>query len=233
MMMGDRRLEESERLALKRRLADQLRAAIEAASERDLTDGDLLDAVATSESLNEQLVGPHRTRWYEADPADTSLRLSYLDHSPIRGPYNAIAPQMQIDIVEGEDGVRRMQGSARLSSAYEGPPHGVHGGWVAALLDELLGSAQRLTQKQGVTATLKIRYRNITPIDEELRFSAWVHEDRGRVLIVRGTCHAGDTLTADAEGMFVRIQFDEIRDRMRERARPDEGSGDGGANQTS
>jgi len=226
--MGEHGLDESERLALKRRLADQLRAAIESASERDLTDADLEEAVAIAESLNQRLVGPHRTRWYEADPADTRLRRSYLDHSPVRGPYNAIAPQMEIDIVTGEDGVRRMQGSARLGPAYEGPPHGVHGGWVAALLDELLGSAQRLTGKQGVTATLKIRFRNITPIDEELRFSAWVHEDRGRVLIVRGTCHAGDTLTADAEGMFVRIQFDEIRDRMRERARPNEDpEGDG------
>jgi acyl-coenzyme A thioesterase PaaI-like protein len=219
--MGERHLDESERLALKRRLADQLRAAIEGLAERDFADDDLVDAVAISESLTGRLVGPHRRRWYEADPADAKLRLGYLDHSPIRGPYNAIAPQMAIEIMEGEDGVRRMAGSARLGSAYEGPPHGVHGGWVAALLDELLGSAQRLTEKQGVTATLKIRYRNITPIDEELRFSAWIHEDRGRVLIVRGTCHAGDTLTADAEGMFVRIQFDEIRDRMRERRTAD------------
>jgi acyl-coenzyme A thioesterase PaaI-like protein len=219
--MGERRLEEPERRALRRELADQLRAAIEGLTERDFADDDLVDAVTISKSLTQRLVGPHRTRWYEADPADTQLRLGYLDHSPIRGPYNAIAPQMQIEIVTGEDGVRRMEGNARLGPAYEGPPHGVHGGWVAALLDELLGSAQRLTEKQGVTATLKVRYRNITPIDEDLRFSAWIHEDRGRVLIVRGTCHAGDTLTADAEGMFARIRFDEIRDRMRERRTAD------------
>jgi len=219
--MGGGRLAESERVVLERRLADQLRAAIEALTERDFTDDTLVDAVAISESLTRRLVGRHRVRWYEADPADAKLRLGYLDHSPIRGPNNAIAPPMRIEIVEGQDGIRRMEGSARLGSAYEGPPHGVHGGWVAALLDELLGSAQRLSEQQGVTATLKIRYRNITPIDEELRFSAWIHEDRGRVLIVRGTCHAGDTLTADAEGMFVRIRFDEIRDRMRERRTAD------------
>jgi acyl-coenzyme A thioesterase PaaI-like protein len=215
--MGVGRLDESERLALKRRLADELRKAIAGLTEHDLADDDLVAAVSIAESLTRRFVGPHRMRWYEADPTDAKLRLGYLDHSPIRGPYNALAPQMQLEIVEGEDGVRRMQGSARLGPAYEGPPHGVHGGWVAALLDELLGSAQRLTGKQGVTATLKVRYRNITPIDEDLRFSAWIHEDRGRVLIVRGTCHAGDTLTADAEGMFARIRFDEIRDRMRER----------------
>jgi acyl-coenzyme A thioesterase PaaI-like protein len=107
--------------------------------------------------------------------------------------------------------------SARLSAAYEGPPRGVHGGWVAAMLDELLGTAQGLAEKQGVTATLKVRYRAITPIDEELRFEARVTEDRGRILRVKGSCYAGDTLTADAEGMFVRVDFNEIHDRMKER----------------
>jgi acyl-CoA thioesterase FadM len=84
-------------------------------------------------------------------------------------------------------------------------------------MDELLGYAQGLAGQHGVTATLKIRYRQITPIDENLRLSAWIHEDRGRVVMIRGHCHAGDILTAEAEGMFARIQFDEIRDRMRER----------------
>ena len=215
--MGDRPLEENERRALKARIAQNLRTALSGLVEFQLSDQDLADAARESEALLDHTRGSHRARWYEADPADRESRLAYFDHSPIRGPYNALAPPMEIDVVEGDDGVRRLEGRAVLGAAYEGPPHGVHGGWVAALLDELLGSAQRLTEKQGVTATLKVRYRNITPIGEELRFRAWIHEDRGRVLIVRGSCHAGDMLTADAEGMFFRIQFDEIRDRMRER----------------
>lgn len=215
--MGEHRLDEPERDALKREVADRLRDAVAALAECDHADGELADAASLAKSLALRLAGTHRKRWYEADPDDAALRTSYLDYSPVRGPYNAIAPEMQLDYVEAADGQRRVEGRARLSSAYEGPPHGVHGGWVAAIMDELLGYAQGLAGQHGVTATLKIRYRQITPIDENLRLSAWIHEDRGRVVMIRGHCHAGDILTAEAEGMFARIQFDEIRDRMRER----------------
>jgi acyl-coenzyme A thioesterase PaaI-like protein len=124
---------------------------------------------------------------------------------------------MKIEVVERPDGRRGVEGRARLGCAYEGPPLGVHGGWVAALLDELLGTLQGLAEVKCVTATLKIRYRNITPIDEDLRLEGWVDKDRGRIIIARGTCRAGDTLTADAEGVFVRVNFGEIQKRMKER----------------
>jgi hypothetical protein len=35
--------------------------------------------------------------------------------------------------------------------------------------------------------------------------------------VTKATCHAGDTLTADAEGIFMRVDFDEVTERMRER----------------
>ena len=106
---------------------------------------------------------------------------------------------------------------ARLSSAYEGPPHGVHGGFVAALFDEVLGATQGLSEVSGVTAILKVRYRHVTPIDEELRFEGWVERRRGPHLFTRATCHAGNLLTAEAEAIFARVDFDEIEAKMRHR----------------
>ena len=46
---------------------------------------------------------------------------------------------------------------------------------------------------------------------------AWVEENRERRLRVHATCHAGDTLTADARGLFVRVDFKEVQQRMVER----------------
>jgi acyl-coenzyme A thioesterase PaaI-like protein len=200
-------------------LADDLRAIGADLAERDISDGDLGAAAEIARSLRERLDGPRRARWYEDGAAAFAGedRFAYLDQSPVRGRLNPIAPPMTIEVVERPDGRRVVEGRARLGRAYEGPPRGVHGGWVAALLDELLGSAQGLAETAGVTAILKIRYRDITPIDEDLRFEGWIHRDRGRTLIVRGTCHAGDTVTADAEGVFVRVDFDEIQERMKER----------------
>jgi len=69
----------------------------------------------------------------------------------------------------------------------------------------------------GVTAKLEVRYRHVTPIDEELRFEAWIHDRRERRVEVRATCHAGETLTADAVGLFVRVDFAEVQQRMARR----------------
>jgi acyl-coenzyme A thioesterase PaaI-like protein len=90
----------------------------------------------------------------------------------------------------------------------------VHGGYVAALFDEILGAAIGMAPPPGVTAILEVRYRNVTPVEQELRFEAWIAEDRGRRIVARATCHAGETLTADAKGTFVRVDFDEVRRRM-------------------
>ena len=60
------------------------------------------------------------------------------------------------------------------------------GGWVAAIMDELLGFAQGLAGQHGVTATLKIRYRHVTPIDEDLRGQRHEHTWDHRVAATSG-----------------------------------------------
>jgi acyl-CoA thioesterase FadM len=68
-----------------------------------------------------------------------------------------------------------------------------------------------------VTAILTVRYRHLTPVEEDLRFEGWLADQRARRLVAKATCHAGDTLTADAEGVFVRVDFAEVQERMRRR----------------
>ena len=47
---------------------------------------------------------------------------------------------------------------------------------------------------------------------------------RAARVIARATCHAGQTLTADAEAIFIAVDFDEVRGRMLERREVDSGS---------
>lgn len=198
-------------------LVAELRGAISALTRNDLSRAQLDEARSRAAELTRGLDGPRRPRWYDGDTADVTSRqrLAYLDLSPIRGELNPIAPPLVVGgVIERDDGTRALEATVTLGSAYEGPPHGVHGGWVAALFDDLLGQAQRFVGKGGVTASLHVRYRQITPLDEVLRLRAWVHEDRGRRVTARATCHAGATLTADAEAIFLGVDFDEIRDRM-------------------
>ena len=106
-----------------------------------------------------------------------------------------------------------------MGMRYEGPPHGVHGGWVAALFDEVCGAVQGLAGTRGVTGVLKVRYRQITPLEETLRFEGWVADQRGRRLVAKATCHAGDTLTAQAQALFVDVDFRDVQQGMLDRRR--------------
>jgi len=204
-----------------RALADELRCIVEALSSQEL-DGESLDeAAALARRIGEGLKGPRRLRWYETDAVATSLspasRRAYLDQSPIRGGLNPLAPPLSLEVTTRSDGTPVVRGRARLGMAYEGPPHGVHGGWVAALFDDLLGATQVLADAPGVTASLTVRFRAVTPIDEDLDFEAWLHEDRGRRVVAYATCRAAGALTAEAEALFVSVDFNEIQERMRSR----------------
>jgi hypothetical protein len=203
-------------------LAEDLRRVNAALALHEIAPEKLAEAVALARRLRDLLEGPRRARWYDHDAlspmASAGARSSYGDMSPLRGLRNPLAPPLCVERGARADGSPCVIGRATLSRAYEGPPHGVHGGYVAALFDELLGAAIGLAPPPGVTAVLEVRYREVTPVEQELRFEAWVAEDRGRRITARATCHAGDVLTADARGMFVRVDFDEVRRRMVERS---------------
>ena len=209
-------------------LASSLREVIERLVENEVPAERLSRAASLARDLRDALEGERRPRWYDApsEPGRPSeaARASYLAQSPVRGRGNPIAPPLRVrGWALDEAGRRVLEADALLGPAYEGPPHGVHGGIVAALFDDLLGQAQQSVDKAGVTAKLEVRYRHITPVGELLRLRAWIHEDRGRWVTARATCHAGDLLTADAQAMFVGVDFEEVRGRMLSRR-----GGDGG-----
>ncbi len=191
-----------------------------------------VDAEAARRALAElgraraQLEGPVRPRWYETeaphafavDATGRPSTASIFDTlSPVRGQLNAVAPPLTMEMAQREDGSLFVLGHARLSRVYEGPPRGVHGGWVAALFDEMLGATMALTPPPGVTAKLSVEYRHLTPIDEDLRLEAWITGERERRIQAEATCHAGETLTATATALFVRVDFKEVEARMRAR----------------
>lgn len=200
------------------RLADELRGAIEELSSVAHDPERVARAVEMATELRTFLDGPRAPRWYEAGVVEGTLdensSAAFQTQSLFRGAHNPLAPPIGMEVVEGDDGRQVIVSRVRLGLAYEGPPHGVHGGYVAGMFDDVLGATQRLIAQPGVTATLEVKYRHITPIEEDLVLRAWVVEDRGRRVVSRATCHAGDTLTAEAEALFIRVDFVEVKDRM-------------------
>lgn len=95
-------------------------------------------------------------------------------------------------------------GTVRCGHAYEGPPGFIHGGFVAAIMDQFLGMAQIVGKKPGMTGTLNMRYLRPTPLNTDLDLEAEVFILEGRKTLVKGEMRAGDKVTATCEGLFIR-----------------------------
>ncbi len=86
----------------------------------------------------------------------------------------------------------------------------VHGGAIPLLFDEVLGRlASSGDRAPARTAYLHTDYRSITPIGEELAVRAWFVSEQGRKRILRATITHGDTLCAEAEGLFIVLRPDQ------------------------
>ena len=127
----------------------------------------------------------------------------FVDRSPIIGQMNALAAPMEVSIAESDGGGPHVEGHVTFSSAYEGPPGCVHGGFIAAYFDEVLGVVQALSGQPGMTANLSVNYRSPTPLHKALVFRAQMVSVEGRKIMTRGTLHHGDVLCAEATAVFV------------------------------
>jgi acyl-coenzyme A thioesterase PaaI-like protein len=153
-------------------------------------------------------------RLYEgfAESANAGDPHAFFDHSPLQGVSNPLAPPVGLDVVDGV-----VHGRVRFGSAYEGPPSSVHGGYVAAAFDEVLGVAQSLGGSPGMTGTLTIRYRKPTPLHTDLRFVARLDRQEGRKLYCTGELYAGELLCAEAEGIFISVDIARMAELMARR----------------
>ena len=115
------------------------------------------------------------------------------------GLANPLAPPITV----AKSGPRSAVASVRFGSAYEGPPGSVHGGYVAAAFDEVLGFVQSLGGNPGFTGTLTVRYLSPTPLHTELRFEGEILRIEGRKTFTRASVRAADLLCAEAEAIFV------------------------------
>jgi acyl-coenzyme A thioesterase PaaI-like protein len=110
-----------------------------------------------------------------------------------------------VEITEHSD--THVRGHVSFGRFYLGGNGAVHGGAIPLVFDELMG---RLANTGGRppsrTAYLHVNYRNITPIETRLAIEARFEAEEGRKRILSGTIRDGDTLCADAEGLFVALR---------------------------
>jgi len=186
----------------RRRLADALRNLARLCVTTEAPESALRAAAEATERAVAALDG-HPVRSFKEAIADDSHVMDptiFADRSALIGRSNPIAPPMRLE-GEGEVSV----GWVTFGAVYEGAPGWVHGGMVAAAIDQAFGYAQLRRGVACVTGTLTTHYRRPTPINRLLRIEVRFVSTSGRETNLAARVLDGERLLCEAEGLFISI----------------------------
>ena len=164
---------------------------------------DQVAGAAIDEAVASELAGDLR-RWTERltpmQAEEEGRMFGRVQDAPGHG--QVLCPAFVIDHQDATS----LSARVTLGNYHHGAHDAAHGGAIALLFDEILGlPANADVVRMARTAYLHVNYRSITPIGKELRATARVTSADGRKRFVRGELRDGDTLCADAEGLFVEL----------------------------
>ncbi len=125
----------------------------------------------------------------------------------------------------------QMHGKILFGSGAQGPPDHVHGGAMAAILDEAMGGVAWMCGHPVVAANLDISFRNMLPLDTACVVEAEIVSVDGRKVRTRGVLRnrEGDKVFSEGTALFIVLdeshlqglssKADAIVDRLREQRR--------------
>jgi acyl-coenzyme A thioesterase PaaI-like protein len=93
-----------------------------------------------------------------------------------------------------------------VDAVYQGYPGIVHGGIIAAMLDEVVGRVMMTDDPNRLfmTAKLELRFRSPVPIGQELRLHGELESQKGQMTFARGALFLPDgTLAVEAKAALV------------------------------
>ncbi len=118
------------------------------------------------------------------------------------GGSRTLAPEL-FDVTHVDD---RLEAKVVFSAFYLGGNGAVHGGALPLLMDQVLGRVANHGRPLCRTAYLNVDYRNVTPIEKELRIEGYIERVEGRKRYTYGAIYDGDTLTMEAHGLFIELR---------------------------
>ncbi len=122
-----------------------------------------------------------------------------LERHPFLGDSNPGAPPVRL---AAGDGPARAE--TTLDARHEGAPGCVHGGWIAALFDQIVAvAAAREVNQPAMTGTLTIRFLAPTPIATPLTVEATAVTHGERRVHASATLRAAGAVTAEADAVLV------------------------------
>lgn len=94
-----------------------------------------------------------------------------------------------------------------------GPPGHVHGGAMAATLDEAMGAVAWMNEFQCVAATIKISFLEMLPLETETTVKATIDRVEGRKIHVSASLTNGaGRRVAEGTGLFIVLREDTLKE---------------------
>ena len=91
----------------------------------------------------------------------------------------------------------------------EGPPESVHGGAIAAVLDEAMGAVCWMNGHPVVGARITINYLHMTPLGFSGRVESWIEQiERRKIFIKSRLSDDNGRVHAEGEALFIELQPD-------------------------
>jgi acyl-coenzyme A thioesterase PaaI-like protein len=107
-----------------------------------------------------------------------------------------------------DEGLGEYEAYVAFDERHQGGPGIVHGGIVAAALDEAVGLLATWHSFPAVTARMFVRYRKPVPINTELLLRAELDDVNGRRLHVTGTISDGGELLAECKAALLHVPLE-------------------------
>ena len=113
---------------------------------------------------------------------------------------------------------RRPESGTLYSKAWfgretQGPPGHVHGGAMAAVLDEAMGGACWMNGHRTVAAKISVSFLEMLKLETETTVEAWIEKTDGRKIYLRAKMSQLDGRPiAEADGLFIVLRDEAFRD---------------------
>lgn len=98
-----------------------------------------------------------------------------------------------------------IKGHVTLDRRHEGAPGFAHGGAVATVLDDTLGTLLIVLRRPAVTAKLDVDYRRPAFLGRRFEVEAWAERTEGRKLWLAGRMTEDGEIVAEARALFVSV----------------------------
>ena len=153
--------------------------------------------------FDDMMTRPHLARIYSGEHTPLQIEIGDdIEFDPFSMAGGHLHPS-SIGLRYTRDGQTSVRGTGVVDGMFAGPPERIHGGIQALIVDEVMGSLNRMLGRQAFTARLSVNLRAPAPIDTEVTFRSWVDNVDGRKITLLCEGSGPDGLFLDAEGLFI------------------------------